>query len=389
MKRVVIIGGSYGGIRALETLSGEKVEVTLIDQHAYHYLQTESYDLVASKKAIEETIIYLPSLVQGIDPHFTFVCDKAVAIENNCVIGEKAKYNFDYLLVTVGAVTKFPEGFDQKSVHSFGVKSLQGSVKIKHFFETELLERLEPLFSKKKFRIVIVGGGLSGVEIATEMQHYFNRYMRRNALSCGTIEIILVSRSLLNGFSPGVQQKVSGRLKHLGVKHLPHHVSNVAKDHAYLDNGESVTFDFIVYTGGIEPAPFISALPYPKNEQGFLAVDEYLRLDDHIFAAGDCAVLYDHKGRIAPPTAQSAEQSAQIAAKNILSDIARHPLQKSVIKMNGIAIALGGKHALIVTPFGFSFGGIFGFIVKKTIELSYKIPLRWKAQRGYDAPCNH
>ena len=48
MKRIVIIGGGYGGVAALRSLVDTKnIQVTLIDQHPYHFLQTEGYELVA------------------------------------------------------------------------------------------------------------------------------------------------------------------------------------------------------------------------------------------------------------------------------------------------------------------------------------------------------
>ena len=60
---VVILGGSYGGIAAMRLLSRHpEVQVTLIDQHPYHFLQTEGYELISSNTSFEETIVSLPAL---------------------------------------------------------------------------------------------------------------------------------------------------------------------------------------------------------------------------------------------------------------------------------------------------------------------------------------
>ncbi len=44
MKKVLIIGAGYGGLRALEHLAKNPAfSITLIDKNPYHYMQTEAY----------------------------------------------------------------------------------------------------------------------------------------------------------------------------------------------------------------------------------------------------------------------------------------------------------------------------------------------------------
>ena len=60
---VVILGGSYGGIAAMRRLSKyPEVQVALIDQHPYHFLQTEGYELISGSTSFDETIVSLPAL---------------------------------------------------------------------------------------------------------------------------------------------------------------------------------------------------------------------------------------------------------------------------------------------------------------------------------------
>jgi len=153
---------------------------------------------------------------------------------------------------------------------------------------------------------------------------------------------------------------------------------------AILGNAQELAFDFAVFAGGIEPSPFVQNLHFKKDTKGFLVTDEFLRVEENIFAIGDAAALKDTNGKPVPPTAQSAEQSGIIAAKNIINLIANRPLQKASIRLQGLAIALGGKYAILLTPFGFSFSGILGWIGKKAIEKYYKIPLKIKAKRGFE-----
>ena len=65
---VVILGGSYGGIAAMRRLSrNHKLKITLIDQHPYHFLQTEGYELISSNTSFDETIVSLPALCANYD----------------------------------------------------------------------------------------------------------------------------------------------------------------------------------------------------------------------------------------------------------------------------------------------------------------------------------
>ncbi len=392
MKKVVIVGGGYAGIRAALRFSKYKMkdlEVLLIDHHTYHYLQTESYNFVSSRIPLEKTFIYLPTLIASMGENFKFINDEALRIENNKLICKKNSFDFDYLIISTGSVTKFLQGFENKGEFSLGVKSLRAALNVKEFFERELFDRLEAERARKNFNIVVIGGGLSGVEIAAEMRDYFNRYAKTNALSCGNVHIKLISKYILEGQSKSVRETVERRLEKLGVEIVRAFVDRVEDHKATLDDKRIIEFDFAIFAGGIEPSPFIKNLNLPKDKRGFLKVDEFLRVSGNIFAAGDAASLFDRNGKFVPPTAQSAEQSGTLAAENIILDIQKAKLKKADIKLRGLAISLGGKCALVVTPFGLKIYSIFGWLIKKGIEQFYKCPLKMMARKGYKLikPC--
>ncbi len=386
MKKVVIVGGGYAGIRAALRFSKYKMkdlEVLLIDHHTYHYLQTESYNFVSSRIPLEKTFIYLPTLIASMGENFKFINDEALRIENNKLICKKNSFDFDYLIISTGSVTRFLQGFENKGEFSLGVKSLRAALNVKEFFERELFDRLEAERARKNFNIVVIGGGLSGVEIAAEMRDYFNRYAKTNALSCGNVHIKLISKYILEGQSKSVRETVERRLEKLGVEIVRAFVDRVEDHKATLDDNRIIEFDFAIFAGGIEPSPFIKNLNLPKDRRGFLKVDEFLRVNGNIFAAGDAASLFDRNGKFVPPTAQSAEQSGTLAAENIILDIQKAKLKKADIKLRGLAISLGGRCALVVAPFGLKVYSIFGWLIKKGIEQFYKCPLKVMARRGY------
>ncbi len=386
MKTVLIIGGGYGGIRALEVFSRYNeaaLKIILIDQHTYHYLQTESYNLLVSNISLEKAFVYLPTLVASFGNNVSFLCEEALRIEGETLVCSQARLHFDYLVIATGSVTKFLQNFYAKSSYVLGVKSLRAALHAKQYFEEELFDRLEGCIKQKTFTIVVIGGGLSGVELAAEMREYCNRYSKENALSCGTIHIKLITRHILKGQKEAVIARVTSRLKTIGVDIIEHRVDRVEERQVVLDNAQTLAFDFAMVTGGIAPSAFLENLSVAKNIKGFLEVDSYLRVQENIFAVGDAAVLYDIDGNPLPPTAQSAEASGTIAATNILASIERRPLRRANIKLRGLAIALGGKNAVVLTPFGVVIHGYAGWLIKQAIEKTYKIALKRKAAKGY------
>jgi NADH dehydrogenase len=84
MKKVVVIGGGYGGLRAVETLDKDiNIDITLIDKNPYHYLQTEAYAYVAGQADIGDVIIDFDNWCQGFHSSVHFVHAEVTYIDYN------------------------------------------------------------------------------------------------------------------------------------------------------------------------------------------------------------------------------------------------------------------------------------------------------------------
>ena len=108
LHHVVILGGSYGGIAAMRRLSKyPEIQVTLIDQHPYHFLQTEGYELISSNTSFEETIVSLPALCANYE-NVTFRYRTVVSITppKKVILLNDGELPYDTLIIAVGSVTK-------------------------------------------------------------------------------------------------------------------------------------------------------------------------------------------------------------------------------------------------------------------------------------------
>lgn len=390
MHHVVILGGSYAGIAALRKLQKDKtLRITLIDRHPYHYLQTEGYELISGDTYFDNTIVNLTSLCANF-PNVTFrhAVVEHIDKDSHTVTLSEGTVQYDTLIIALGAVTKRFECDTEVYNYSSGAKSLRGALKLNRFFQDELYKRLESAkHAKENFNIIIGGAGLSGVEIAASMQHFFNDYYRSNTLSCKTLNIHLIAsrKSVLYGMHPHVITLTTKRLESLHVTiHTQSRIKSIDAHEALLENGEKIPFDFMIFAGGTTTTPALASFDAPKNRKGQIIVDIYLKIPGHndIYVVGDAAELKDTQGNPLPPTAMTAIASGKQAAENLLRARKGKPLKASSLRIEGIAIALGGKYAVIDMHF-LRLWGYPAYLIKKLIEKWYKWPLWYLAYKGY------
>jgi len=389
---IVIIGGGYGGIRAMEHLAhNSQIAITLIDKNPYHYMQAEVYDFIANKVDMSQVMIDLPSLCKSFGL-VNFLCEEVNAIdtEQALVHTKNQSIRYDHLIIGTGSRTYFPDFITGLREHTHGVKSIPAALDFKQQFERSLLNRIEAQSrgcDVEPFNIVIGGAGLSGVEIAAEMAAYANSFYQNGNFGCRGVDVYLIDayESILFGMDPYLIQSAHERLVKLGV-HVRHNnrISEVRKNEILLDNGDTLKFEFMIFTGGIAASSLTQYLGFETNTKGHLIVDENLNIPSHenIYAIGDITHAQDENGKFIPPTAQLAERGAEHAARNILLSLKGKPKRPFRYKNQGVMIALGGEYGTGILPGGIKVKGYLAYLIKKTIFRLYTAPLRRRSTIG-------
>lgn len=389
---VAIIGGGYGGVRAMEHLSkSSRIHVTLIDQNAYHYMQAEVYDFIANKVDMSHIMIDLPSLCKSFGL-VRFVCEEVLTIEAESkeIITEAQRISYDYLIIATGSRTYFPTFIPGLREYTHGVKSIPSALDFKQQFERALLDRIQAQKSGcdvKPFNIVIGGAGLSGVEIAAEMAAYANRFYQNGNFGCRGVDVYLIDayETILFGMDPFLIQSAHERLVKLGV-HVWHNnrISEVREHAILLDNGKLLDFEFMIFTGGVCASTLTERLTFNVNAKGHLNVLGDLSIEGHphIFAIGDVANLVDENSKPLPPTAQLAERSAEHVVQNIRLHEKNQPYRDFSFTNQGVMIALGGEYGAGLLPGGIKVKGYLAYLIKKAIFWMYTAPLRRRSTIG-------
>lgn len=392
MVKVLVIGGGYGGLRTVESLSNHKnIEITLVDQNAYHYLQTEAYGYIAGKFDVHEIAINLSNWALGFE-RVTFLQTTVTSVdfENRCIDFNDTKIFFDYVVIGVGAKTNFFSFIEGLRENSYGVKSLYRAFNFRKDFENLIYKKLENKENESfdTLNITIGGAGLSGVEVAAEMAYVIKNYAKTIGNRAKDIKIYLIDASdtILPGTSKYIIQNTTKRLQDLGVKILTNaFISKVEPNLIHFKNGEMLQYAFMIFTGGIKASALNEALSCEKNRLNQLIVDKTLNIAGYknVFAIGDCIEMRDAKGDILPPTAQSAERSAEYVAKAIKARIDKQEPKPFSASSMGMFVALGGKYAVGEIFKFIKVRGYSAFLLKKGITYGYYLGLRLRINTGF------
>ncbi len=178
--------------------------------------------------------------------------------------------------------------------------------------------------SDRPFRIVVVGTGPAGVELAFAL----DRRLRRDAQTAPpsaspfqalpNVKITLVGRAdtILPERSPRSQSRLSRTLGEKGIGLFTgFDVSSFTNSHIHAADSRSLAADTVLWATESTAAPWLSETGLALDKRGFVAVDAMLRSRSHpaIFAAGDIASLPDPR----PKAGVFAVREGPVLAENL------------------------------------------------------------------------
>jgi len=392
MTQVLIVGGGYGGLRAIEILSKyEDMQVTLVDKNPYHYLQTEAYGYIAGKFDVQNLAIDLHTWCLGFERvEFVEQEIETLDIQNKEVVLNNKSMKFDYIVIATGAKTNFFSFIEGLRENSYGVKKLFRAFDFRKKFEEIIYNKLQNEITHDGdcLNIAIGGAGLSGVEVAAEMAYVIQSYAKTIGSQTEDIKIYLIdaSQTILAGTSEYIISNTQKRLEELGVQILTNtFISKVHESEIIFKDGSTLEYNFMIFTGGIKASTLNETIECEKNRINQFIPDATLNIGNaqDIFAIGDCVELKDKDENILPPTAQTAERSAEYVAKVIRNRIDGVEPEKFNATVMGIFVALGGNYAVGELFKSIKVKGYVAYLFKKAITYAYYIGLKLRVNTGF------
>lgn len=380
---IIILGSGFAGVAAAKGLVrafSNSGSITIVSEHNYQLFNTNLFEVATA----EEEFATISQLKKSIGlplgealnlKKINFVPGKVSEIDaakQTLTVGNK-KLAYDYLVVALGSVSDF-FGIPGADQYALTLKSLPDALRIKNQIEFTIQAHRTDI-NKPNLRIVVAGGGYTGVEFAAELSHELEIVAWKNQYPLEKIELCVIeaTASLIPGFSERLSQDALWHLKNRGVRvELSSPITSVDEHFLTLANGEKEEYDVLVWTTGVKavPVPFSETLNTDKK--GRLITNHYLQTDQYqnIFAIGDCACVINQDGRPAPPSAQDAiTQGRYVAyALPLLAKNQRPTPYRG--KAHGFIVTLGGRNAVVVYA-GFYIKGYFGYIIRQLANLRY------------------
>ena len=393
MKKVVILGGGFGGLSAIahirKYIRKKRVEVTLIDRNNFSLFTPMLPEVVSGN--VKPDNIVLPLREICVKNRVRFIRDSVLSVntEKNMVICEDGSYDYDYLIVATGSQTNF-RGNESAVVNAMEFKSIQDAIDVKYLI-IEALERAsrahDPALRRRLLSFSVIGGGITGVELACEMNDFIKAKIKKEYSTISkddcAVTIFEYDKTILPAIDKSQAKKAQEVITQNGVNVINcAKVKHIGKDHIQYEQGdEEFTRDsaLTIWTAGVMGQKYLSTVSSKQAPDKRIFIDHSLRPEkENIFVIGDsCA--YKHKESILPPVAPLAMQQGIMAVINIMRMIDGKPPKEFSYLHFGYLVSLG-KNNSVVNLFGFKMRGRFAYYVWKMLYL-YKVGM-FKKQIG-------
>lgn len=311
--RIVIIGGNFAGLVAASRLSCDH-EVTVVDARADFEWTPNIHEMLSGVKNRAGVVLPRAQCVSRYG--HTFVHDVVTQIDHDSssVMTESGLVlPYDVCLVAAGSQrTTF--GIDGADRHTLGLRLVDDAVRI--------ASRLDKLAAQqRRASVVIVGGGVSGVEALGEI-------LRRRAQGDEfNIHVIEQESRILEQQPEGLASDAALRFAPYPVTlHTDAAIRRVDARSVTLENGEKLTADLCIWSAGMTLPGFLRDAGLNDAGDEWLPVDDTLRSrhTDNVFIAGDCAALPEPVRK----QAYHAMAMGEVAGDNISRLLCDRPLRR-------------------------------------------------------------
>jgi len=355
-KKVLIIGGGFGGLFTALDLAGD-CAVTLVSDSEHFTFRPLLYEYFSGEV---EAWHIAPDYKELFDNEIDFVrgAVEVIDFENQTakVSAHDNLFDYDALCLAVGGVTNFwnVAGAEENALPFRDVVDADALRNQMVRALDAVSPTLAPQDVREQLTFAVVGGGASGVELATKMSDLLvDAFKRRGLKGEPRVLIFEMSDRLVPGMGEDVRAYVEKTLleTHIDV-HLQTRVLEVKPSGIIFEhNGRQTELAVAatVWTAGVKVNPLIEKLDLPKDEGGLILVNQTMQVKgfENVFALGDIAKV-EEVAPVLAGTAQLANQESALAVNNIKAFLQGKELKTKSFEELGEALSLGTHNAAVL-----------------------------------------
>lgn len=379
---VIVVGGGAGGLE-LATRLGDRLgrkaraAVTLVDRNETHVWKPLLHEIAAGSMDIHTH--QLDYLAQARWHHFNFCCGAIEGIdrarreivvaptldEQGDEVIPRRTLRYDTLVIAIGSVAN-TFGVPGVAEHAYALESAAEADRFhRRLINTCIQANYRPREATAQLRVVIVGGGATGVELAAEL-HNTTRVLAAYGLEnidpehFLRVTLIDAGPRILPMLPERIAKALTESLEGLGIQVLcSEQAVEVTAGGVKTKGGKSFPADLAVWAAGIKGADILGNLDgLETNRINQLAVLPTLQTtrDSAIFALGDCSAFpREGSNPPVPPAAQAAHQQASHLARTIARRLRGQPPRPFRYRDFGSLVSLG-QYSTIGSLMGFLSG---------------------------------
>jgi len=389
-KRVVVIGGGFGGLTFCQHFHHPNARIIIVDRHNHHLFQPLLYQVATAGLSAPDIAQPIRSLLSHRED-ITVLLDEAQQIDLAAkkVTFRKQTLSYDCLILAMGGCTSY-FGHPEWEQFAPGLKSLEDAIRMRRqvllAFERAESES-DPVERARLMTIVVVGGGPTGVELAGAFAELARQVLKRDFrhIDPATAQIILIEASprVLSNMDEALQFSAERQLRKLGVNIRTNvKVLNITRNQVELTTGEVIYAGNIFWAAGVAAVPLTRSLGVEVDRAGRIKVNPDLSVPGHpeVFAIGDLALVLQANGKPVPGVSPAAMQMAKHAAEIIHNEltspgISTRPPFKYWDKGT---LATIGRSAAVADIGPFKFSGFMAWLAWLFVHLIFLLGFRNK-----------
>ena len=295
VKDLVLVGGGHAHVAVLKSLGMNPVpglRITLItrDIHTPYSGMLPGY--VSGFYDYDECHIDLGPLARFAGARLYHAEVEGIDTENQQVLASgRPPVSYDLLSINTGSR---PNSINVPGVDEYALAAKPIDIFLQKW--EQLIQRVHD--SQGEFRVVVVGGGAGGVELALSTQHRLQQKLEQSGDDPSRLSysLLTASEGIMYMHNADVQQKFERILGERGITIKTHsRVAAIDAQQVTLEDGESFPADAVIWVTTAAAPAWPQASGLAVDESGFIRVNSHLKSVSHenIFAVGDVASLPD------------------------------------------------------------------------------------------------